>query len=125
MTARILITGSRMLTDYNLVRDAIAKAAAELGPDAVVVHGAARGADRLAERAARELDLPTEAHPADWDREGRAAGVLRNQRMVSAGADVCLVFLRAGAANIGTKDCWRRADRAGIPCRVHESGGDR
>lgn len=118
--ARILVTGSRHLEDYSLVHRAIADAAAELGGDAIVVHGAARGADSLADRAARELGVKTEPHSAKWRSEGKAAGPLRNQRMVDLGADVALVFLVAGLANVGTKDCWRRAERAGIPVRVFE-----
>lgn len=126
MTVRILITGSRCLNDYDLVHQAIADAVAELGPDAVVVHGnckrrdGAPGADQLADRAARVLGLKPEPHSARWRTEGRAAGPLRNQRMVDLGADLCLVFLVAGLANVGTKDCWRRAERAGIPVRVFE-----
>lgn len=119
MTARILITGSRMLTDrdFDLVRDAIAKAVSDLG-DAVVVHGNAQGADRLADRAARSLGLKTEPHSARWRTEGKAAGPLRNQRMVNLGADVCLAF-PVGESR-GTRDCMRRAEEAGIPVRVYE-----
>jgi hypothetical protein len=122
VTARILVTGSRAWTDYDAIRDAIEKAAADLGGGAVVVHGNAQGADRLADRAARSLGLRTEPHSARWRTEGRAAGPLRNQRMVDLGADVCLVFIVSGLEIVGTKDCWRRADTAGIPCKVYEGG---
>lgn len=124
MTARILITGSRTLreSDYATVRDAIAKAAADLQPPVVVVHGNALGADRLADRASRALGLKVEPHSARWRTEGRAAGPLRNQRMVDLGADICIAFIAVGRENVGTKDCWRRADRAGIPVRVYEIG---
>lgn len=110
-----------MLNDYDLVRDAIAQAVAELG-DAIVVHGNAQGADRLADRAARSLGLKAEPHPARWRTEGRAAGPLRNQRMVDLGADICIAFIAVGRENAGTKDCWRRAERAEIPVRVYEIG---
>jgi hypothetical protein len=124
VTARILVTGSRTLreSDYATVRAAIAKAAVDLGQGVVVVHGNALGADRLADRAARALGLKTEPHPARWRTEGRAAGPLRNQRMVDLGADVCIVLLAVGRENTGTKDCWRRAEAAGIPVRVYEIG---
>lgn len=55
---------------------------------------------------------------ADWANLGRKAGIVRNQEMVRDGADLCLVFLMSGAENRGTKDCWSRAERAGIPVRV-------
>lgn len=121
MTARILVTGSRAWTDYDVIRDAIEKAAADLGGDAVVVHGNAQGADRLADRAARALGLRTEPRSARWRTEGRAAGPLRNQRMVDLGADVCLAFPLGESR--GTRDAITRAEAAGIPVRVYGRDG--
>ena len=43
-----------------------------------LLHGGARGADRLIEQAARSLAWPVEAIAAEWGRYGRAAGPLRN-----------------------------------------------
>jgi len=121
MTARILITGSRLLADAELVTRALASAVADYGPDLVVVHGAARGADTLADRAARALGLRVERRPADWAALGRRAGVVRNAEMVRDGADVLLAF-PVGESR-GTRDCMRRAAAAGIPVQVFESGG--
>ena len=47
-------------------------------PVALLLHGGARGADRLIEQAARSLAWPVEVIPAEWGRYGRAAGPLRN-----------------------------------------------
>lgn len=120
---RVLITGSREFSDIEIARTALSDARWSLGPDLVVVHGAARGADRLLAVMAGQLGLVTEAHPANWTEHGKAAGFIRNQAMVDAGADLALVFLVEGVACRGTKDCWRRADRAGIPCRVYTQAG--
>ncbi|MFC4245121.1 DUF2493 domain-containing protein [Gryllotalpicola reticulitermitis] len=101
---RILVTGSRELTDRELVRAALnaavrdLRAAGHLGP-VVVVHGDARGADRIARDLARSARVADEAHPADWDGLGKSAGHTRNQAMADCGASVCLAFLRDGAAN--------------------------
>lgn len=54
-----------------------------------------------------------EEHPADWVLYGKAAGGIRNQRMVARGADR-LVAAPVGASP-GTRDCIRRAKAAGIP----------
>ena len=123
MTAplRILVTGSRDWADYERVRVAIGAAAFEYGTaasDVVVVHGGARGADRCAADAAAELGVRAEPHVADWKRHGRRAGPYRNQQMVDAGAAVCLAFPMG--VSVGTRDCVRRAELAGIPVRVHE-----
>ncbi len=45
---------------------------------------------------ARQADgsaVVEEAHPAPWRTEGRAAGPVRNARMVAAGADLCLTWI--------------------------------
>jgi hypothetical protein len=49
---------------------------------------------------------------AEWSLYGKAAGGIRNQRMVARGADV-LVAAPLGASP-GTRDCMARTRRAGI-----------
>ena len=80
--------------------------------EVTVVHGDAPGADTLAKQVAEEYGMQVEAHPADWRKHGKAAGPLRNQRMVALGADICLAFPEPGSR--GTLDCMRRAEAAGI-----------
>jgi len=53
------------------------------GDELRVIHGDARGADRLAGRYADQLEIPCRAYPADWDGLGKRAGVVRNERMAS------------------------------------------
>jgi len=120
---RVLITGSREFSDIEIARTALSDARWSLGPDLVVVHGGARGADRLLAVMAGQLGFVTEVHPANWTANGKAAGFIRNQAMVDLGAHLALVFLVEGVACRGTKACWRRADRAGIPCRVYTQAG--
>lgn len=66
MSRRILVTGSRELTDYLLVRKSIA-AHLLLTGEAVVVHGAAPGADSLAAKTVEDLAADM---PALWARYG-------------------------------------------------------
>jgi hypothetical protein len=51
-------------------------------PVAHLLHGGARGADRLIDHAARSLAWPVQVIPAEWGRYGRAAGPLRNGLML-------------------------------------------
>lgn len=117
---RILITGSRHWDDPTPIADALTQAWEDLGRPGQVtlVHGdcPTGGADRLAATQATQRGWAVEAHPADWDTHGRAAGPLRNQKMVDLGADITLAF--PGPNSRGTWDCIRRAQAEGIPVRT-------
>ena len=109
MTVRILITGSRIWDDDR----AIAAVLEFWRPTGgVLVHGGARGADRIAAAVWSRWRLPTERHLPDWHRFGRAAGMVRNGDMVAAGADVCLAFIRGHSR--GATHCAALAEQAGI-----------
>lgn len=116
---RILVTGSREWSNAEVMKPQLQYlyyGALRDGRRPVLVHGAARGADSMANMLwFAGTGLLPEAHPADWDTHGKAAGFIRNQEMVDRGADVCLAFLVRAAANRGTRDCMGRAGRAGIP----------
>jgi hypothetical protein len=116
---RVLITGSRTWTDNAVIRDALAPFRS---PSAVLVHGDARGADRIAAAIWRRWGLATEAHPANWN-QGRAAGFLRNRRMVALGADTCLAFIRSHSR--GATHTAALAEQAGIPTIRYREDGSR
>jgi hypothetical protein len=109
--------------------------------EVLVIHGAqgtyrngelVKGGDMILDLVATELDMRTEPHPADWqgpcwstcshgvrpiNRFGRdycpEAGFRRNQEMVDLDdIDVCLAFPKGRSS--GTRDCMRRAHKAGI-----------
>lgn len=118
MTTRILVTGSREWRDYRRLR-AILDYHRQAYPDAILVHGAARGIDRAAARIWQTWGLPVEAHPvspAEWA-VSNGAGHARNARMVHAGADLCLAFIRDNSP--GATGCAALAEAAGIPTYRH------
>lgn len=95
MTTRYLICGGRDFDNFALMEDALAKLI--LHPeDALVIHGAARGADTLAHRWAQTHGAavqPFPITPEDWDRLGKAAGPIRNRQMLMEGRpDVVIAF---------------------------------
>lgn len=116
-TFRILVTGSRNHDDPYQVRralQALVEMAQLRGQFAVVVHGdCPSGVDFYAAKWCEHTGTTVEAHPAQWDTHGKAAGPLRNQKMVDLGADVCIAF-PVGESR-GTRDCMARAEKAGIP----------
>lgn len=119
---RVLVTGSRNWVDPAPIYRALyfEKMAAGGDGDLIVVHGdCPTGADAIAARWVERFypeHTHAEAHPADWDHFGKAAGPMRNQKMVDLGADVCLAFPLPGGK--GTQDCMAKANLAGIPLRV-------
>ena len=85
-----------------------------------VVHGASH-MDWLLAGAALALGFAQEPHPADWEHHRRAAGPIRNQEMVDAGADLCLAFISLGST--GARDCLRKAKLSGIRCTRFDHEG--
>ena len=70
---RILITGGRDFDDREMLYRALDRLHEEHG-FTLVIHGAARGADRLGGEWAQERGIEVLACPADWRRYGRGAG---------------------------------------------------
>jgi hypothetical protein len=88
---RVIVCGSREWSDRAAIREAL-QALVAPGERVVIVHGAARGADRLAGEEARALGFDVEEHPADWRRHGRRAGLIRNEHMLSLGCSRVIAF---------------------------------
>lgn len=103
---RVLVCGGRNFTDYKRVCQVLDG----LSTVYLIIHGGARGADSLAGRYAEERGIPVECYPARWKEEGKAAGVLRNQRMLAAEPDIVIAF----PGGKGTADMVRRAHKAGV-----------
>jgi hypothetical protein len=120
---RILVTGSRDWDDEEAIEKVLHNAFITAGTrmDTVLVHGGARGADTIAARLWARQGLPTEEHPADWDRYGTSAGYLRNREMVLSGPLACFAFIRD--ASPGTSSCIELARQFGIPTYVFEYEG--
>ena len=112
---RVLVTGSRTWTAEAVIAAALRE---HWSDGTVLVSGACpHGADAITERLWASWGGQIERHPADWA-TGRAAGMERNAVMVTAGADVCLAFIRDGSP--GATHTARLADLAGIPVRRYD-----
>jgi hypothetical protein len=112
---RVLVCGSRDWSD----RDAIASALTGLPGEHYeieVIHGGARGADRIAAEEAEALGFSTRAFPADWQTHGRRAGILRNLQMLDERPNIVLAFQRGGSR--GTQHTIDEARRRGISVEV-------
>ena len=115
---KLLISGSRSITDYETVKNAIEKGLAELKikPQQIseFVHGGAKGVDRLGQRWAKENNIPDKIFIPDWNGEGKRAGMLRNIEMCEyVGENGYLVVVHDGESK-GTLQCYNYAKNMGI-----------
>lgn len=114
---RVLICGSRNWHDAQPIREVL-EDLAERNETLVVIHGDAPGADRLAKRLAIEQGAEVIDEPADWEKYGKAAGPIRNQKMLDDhDPDEIWAFRCSGKSN-GTDDMVRRGRAANIPTHV-------
>lgn len=109
---KVLVCGGRDYSDRSSVfaaLDLVKAATSEM----TVIQGGASGADALArEWCGRQTSIHMVNEPADWRTHGRAAGPIRNQRMLDEyKPDVVIAF----AGGRGTADMVRRAKAAGVP----------
>lgn len=110
---RVLICGSRTFKDEGLMY-----ATLNTSPYIdTVIHGAAAGADTLAHDWAMTYARHVDIYRADWIREGRAAGILRNERMLKFGRPDRVVAFWDGKSK-GTQHMIEIAQKAGIPVQV-------
>lgn len=108
---RVLVCGGRNYADSGTLKATLDKVH-RLRTIACVIHGAARGADSLADSWAATADVPREPFKADWDTHGKAAGFKRNEEMLRFGRpDVVIAF----PGGNGTAHMVKIAREAGVP----------
>lgn len=125
----VLVCGGRDANKHDvwnwLEKNAIADISDALGvylcPITKMIHGGARGADEgAADWGKSEPGVTVVAYPADWKKHGKAAGPIRNQRMIDEGKPDVVIAFPGGR---GTADMIRRAEAAGIPVVMAEDLG--
>lgn len=111
---RVLVCGDRDWTDGMLVRQVLEK----LRPR-VIIEGGARGADACARAVAPAIEAELLTFWAEWKKHGKAAGPIRNQRMLDEGKpDLVIAFHDDLGRSKGTNDMLARAERANVPTRL-------
>lgn len=123
---RILVCGSRTWNTYDALAAVLNGVEAHLEGNTVIIHGAAPGADRYADRWAKSVgkvvDKDLLAFPADWKVHGKAAGPIRNRKMLAEGKpDVVWAFVdKPREESTGTQDMLDIASTSGVTCYVVE-----
>jgi hypothetical protein len=125
----VLICGGRDYNDWDTFRNEMFEIAdrefPRLQPDKYdnylyavkIIAGGAKGADSLAADWAAVEWTDYKEYPADWEKHGKAAGIIRNQQMLDEGKPDLVIAFPGG---MGTADMVNRAKKAGV--RVIEVG---
>jgi hypothetical protein len=103
---RVLVCGGRDYNNFPHLYDVLDSYSID-----ELCHGAAPGADFYAGAYAQERFIPCVAFPADWKRDGKAAGPIRNQRMLSEFKPDLVIAFPGGR---GTAHMVAIARRAGV-----------
>ncbi len=108
---KVIIAGSRTITDYGLLVLAINRSCFDVTE---IISGGAQGVDKMGERYAKEHGILLTIFPADWYKNGKAAGHIRNQEMADyAAPDGALLALWDGTSS-GTKNMIDTAKKVGL-----------
>ncbi|HVL62228.1 MAG TPA: DUF2493 domain-containing protein [Microbacterium sp.] len=86
-------------------------------PITLVVQGGATGADELARIWANRMGVECMTFAADWKAHGRAAGPIRNQKMLDETSPNYVIAFPGGR---GTRDMTIRARANGYRVETHE-----
>ncbi len=84
-----------------------------------IIHGGARGVDKMAGNFAIGCNLVVEEYKADWATHGKAAGPIRNQQMLDQGKPNLVIAFPGGR---GTADMVARAKKAGVEVKEIKYG---
>ena len=115
---RILICGDRNWKDVETIENFVKS----LPPKTVIIHGDCRGADSIADKAAKEHGLTVETFSAKWEKYGRAAGPIRNRRMIIEGKpDRVVAFHDDLSKSKGTANMIKQARKQRVPIEVMKS----
>ena len=102
---QVAVIGSRGFDDYELVSKTLSNIDITL-----LISGGAKGADSLGERYANENNIETLIFKPDWEKHGKAAGMIRNTDIVD-NAEFIVAFW--DEISKGTKDSITKAEKLG------------
>lgn len=115
---RVIIAGTRYFNDYSLLKETSDRLLADkiiAGYSIVIVSGGCAGADLLGERYAKENGYSIDRYPAEWQKYGRKAGIMRNAVMAD-NADALIAYW--DGISRGTKNMIDEARKKGLAVRV-------
>jgi SLOG family YspA-like protein len=76
-----------------------------------VIQGGAKGADAGAKQWAEVNKIRCEEYPANWDKYGKAAGMIRNKQMLDDAAPDLVIAFPGGTGTANMTDLARKAGK--------------
>ena len=119
---KIIIAGSRDITDYSIIESGMKKISKKylkgvLPHGLTILSGCARGVDTLAIQWAETHNADVHKYPANWSHFGKSAGYRRNDQMAKHG-DLLVAFWDKKSK--GTKHMIECAQHKNIPVEIFE-----
>ena len=110
----VAVVGSRTFNDWDLLNQTLSDFHAKHSISKVV-SGGARGADSLAEKWANINNIPVVVFPAEWNKYGKRAGMIRNRLIISE-CEHCIAFW--DGVSHGTKNDIDLCQRMNVPYTI-------
>lgn len=118
---RIIIAGGRDFLDYLRMYTEMNVIIQNIHDDMEIISGCTKGADTLGMRYAAAMKIPCIKFPADWDKFGKRAGLIRNEEMakysISDNSKGVLVAFWNGESR-GTASMIKLAEKYGLEIHV-------
>ena len=112
---KILVCGDRNWDDYWAIYDVLYR----LDRSSVIIHGAANGADSIAGMVGNALGFEVIPVRAEWDKYGKAAGPIRNKKMLDMEPSLVLAFHKDIENSKGTKHMVEIAKEKGVQVIIY------
>lgn len=110
MDMKVVVCGSRDWNRYRTIR----KRLVELPKNAIIIEGGCDGADLIAREIALDIGLEVAEFPAAWKKYGKAAGPIRNIKMLNTKPHLVIAFHDDLNKSKGTKHVIGEARKRGI-----------
>lgn len=124
----VVFTGDRtyLLSYLDIVRYELYRLARYYGSELCIHVGDAAGVDQIVRSECFDNAIRYKKYEADWINYGKAAGPIRNARMLNLGAIGLVIAVHEDISKSkGTKNCLKQAKNLGIPTKLIGKFGER
>ena len=114
---KVIIAGSRSITDYTAVEEAIKKSGYNI---TCVISGTAKGVDKLGEAWATKNNVAVLRCPADWKTYHKAAGPIRNTYMARLADAAVIVYDGSSRGTAHMMECMDKLKKPYFKVTIEE-----